>query len=86
MLDSLVTWMTPFLVQPMNGLPTRTLPPQDPGYGLFATSDGRQITLSIAGEDPMWASLCKLLKLEKFAALGEDAPAADAERARRCHY
>ena len=71
MLDSLVSWMTPFLVPPMNNLPTRTLPPQDPGYGLFATADDRQITLSIAGEDAMWSALCKLLGLMQFAALTE---------------
>ena len=71
MLDSLVSWMTPFLVPPINGLPTRTLPPLDPGYGLFATADGRQITLSIAGEDHMWAALCRLLSLEQYAALRE---------------
>ncbi len=71
MLDSLVSWMTPFLVPPMNGLPLRTLPPDDPGYGLFASADGQQITLSIAGEDPMWAALCRLLELPQFAALRE---------------
>ena len=71
MFDSLVSWMTPFLVPPMNNLPTRHLPPQDPGYGLFVTADSRQITLSIAGEDPMWAALCKLLGLMKFAHLTE---------------
>ena len=52
MFDSLLSWMTPFVVPPVNNLPTRHLPPQDPGYGLFSTADGRQITLSIAGEDP----------------------------------
>lgn len=71
MLDSLVSWMTPFLVPPMNNLPTRNLPPQDPGYGLFATADGRQITLSIAGEDNMWAALCNMLELQQFAMLRE---------------
>lgn len=71
MLDSLVSWMTPFLVPPMNQLPTRTLPPQDPGYGLFVTADGRQITLSIAGEDTMWKDLCGLLGLLQFADLTE---------------
>ena len=71
MFDSLVSWMTPFLVPPMNNLPTRHLPPQDPGYGLFATADGRQITLSIAGEDPMWLALCRLLGLTEFAELTE---------------
>lgn len=72
MFDGLVSWMTPFLVPPANGLPIRTLPPQDPGYGLFATADGRQITLSIAGEDAMWSTLCQLLGLDRFAALRED--------------
>ena len=72
MLDSLLSWMTPFLVPAMNDLPVRPLPPEDPGYGLFATADGRQITLSIAGEDHMWTALCGLLELPEFAALGED--------------
>ena len=71
MLDSLVSWMTPFLVPPMNGLPTRTLPPLEPAYGVFATADGRQITLSIAGEDGMWQALCSLLGLPQWAHLGE---------------
>ena len=71
MLDSLVSWMTPFLVPPMNDLPTRALPPEDPGYGLFGTADERQITLSIAGEDRMWEALCGLLKLDQFAHLNE---------------
>ena len=71
MLDSLVSWMTPFLVPPLNGLPTRPLPPLDPGYGIFATADGRQITLSIAGEDHMWHALCDLLALPALAALNE---------------
>jgi crotonobetainyl-CoA:carnitine CoA-transferase CaiB-like acyl-CoA transferase len=71
MLDSLVSWMTPFLVPPLNGLPTRTLPPEDPGYGLFATADSHQITLSIAGEDHMWTALCGLLGLNQFASLNE---------------
>lgn len=71
MFDSLVSWMTPFIVPLMNGLPVRPLPPQDPGYGVFATADGQQITLSIAGEDHMWKSLCDLLKLPEFADLSE---------------
>jgi crotonobetainyl-CoA:carnitine CoA-transferase CaiB-like acyl-CoA transferase len=71
MLDSLVSWMTPFIVPPMNGMPTRQLPPADPGYGLFETADGRQITLSIAGEDHMWAALCRVLGLDAYAGLRE---------------
>ena len=71
MLDSLVSWMTPFLVPPMNDLPTRALPPEDPGYGIFATADDRQITLSIAGEDHMWSTLCAVLDLPALAGLNE---------------
>ena len=71
MLDSLIAWMTPFLVPPMNGLPTRALPPEDPGYGVFATAEGRQITLSIAGEDRMWTALCAMLGLDRYAGLHE---------------
>ncbi len=78
MLDSLVSWMTPFLVPPMNGLPLRTLPPEDPGYGIFATADGRQITLSIAGEDNMWAKLCDMLELPEWAGYNEEARSARA--------
>jgi crotonobetainyl-CoA:carnitine CoA-transferase CaiB-like acyl-CoA transferase len=71
MLDSLVSWMTPFLMPPLNKLPTRELPPLDPGYGLFLTADARQITLSIAGEDAMWRALCQILTLPQFADLNE---------------
>lgn len=71
MLDALVSWMTASLVPPMNGLPIRILPPPEPAYGLFATADGRQITLSIAGEDAMWISLCRMLGLEQFAGFDE---------------
>ncbi|KAF3996476.1 CaiB/BaiF CoA transferase family protein [Glaciimonas immobilis] len=71
MFDSLVCWMTPFLVPAMNALEVRPLPPEDPGYGLFATADGRQITLSIAGEDHMWRALCDLLGLKQYSALTE---------------
>ena len=71
MLDSLVSWITPLLAPLIDQLPTRILPPQEPGYGLFATADGQQITLSIAGEDPMWAALCKLFERNQFALLCE---------------
>ena len=71
MLDALVSWMTASLVPPMNGQPIRILPPPEPAYGLFATADGRQLTLSIAGEDAMWIALCRMLGLERFAGLDE---------------
>lgn len=71
MLDSLVSWMVPFIVPAINGLMPAPLPPKDPGYGLFGTADGRQITLSIAGEDHMWKVLCTLLGLDDLAGLSE---------------
>lgn len=71
MLDSLVCWMAPFLVPAMNGLVQAPFPSKDPGYGLFATADRRQITLSIAGEDHLWKELCAVLGLHDLAALGE---------------
>jgi len=79
MMDSLVSWMTPFLVPPMNNLPTRELPPLDPGYGIFGTRDGKQMTLSIAGEDKMWSELCHLLNLSALAALNESERSARVE-------
>ncbi|MDP9096432.1 MAG: CoA transferase [Pseudomonadota bacterium] len=63
MSDSLLSWMAIFLVPPALGLPIRTLPPDDAGYGLFGTADAKQITLSIAGEDHMWTRLCEMLGL-----------------------
>ncbi|QHE84839.1 CaiB/BaiF CoA transferase family protein [Hydrogenophaga sp. BPS33] len=71
MLDAMVSWMTPFLVPGMNQLPVRPLPPEDPGYGVFATANGGQLTLSIAGEDHMWAALCGILELNELAVLGD---------------
>jgi crotonobetainyl-CoA:carnitine CoA-transferase CaiB-like acyl-CoA transferase len=71
MLDSLVSWMTLFLAPRANQQPIRDLPPLDPGYGIFHTADGRQLTLSIAGEDPMWQSLCDLIGLPQYRDLTE---------------
>lgn len=73
MLDSLVSWMTPLLVPAMNAMTQAPFPSNDPGYGVFATVDGRQITLSIAGEDHLWKELCTLLELGDLAALTERA-------------
>ena len=71
MLDSLVSWMTPFLVPGVNGLPIRDLPPLEPAYGVFRTQDNRQLTLSVAGEDVMWQALCDLLRLPQYRSLNE---------------
>lgn len=77
MLDSLVAWMAPFIVPALNGLAPAPLPPQDPAYGLFATADGQQITISIAGEDHIWRDLCAILGLGDLADLTEDMRIAD---------
>lgn len=71
MMDCLVAWRAPALVPAMNGLKPAGLPPQDPGYGVFATSDGVQLTLSIAGEDHLWQALCAVLNMPQHAALRE---------------
>lgn len=71
MLDCLVSWMTPFLVPRVNGLPIRELPPLEPAYGVFRTLDDRQLTLSVAGEDAMWMALCDLLEMTQHRALNE---------------
>jgi crotonobetainyl-CoA:carnitine CoA-transferase CaiB-like acyl-CoA transferase len=71
MLDSLISWMTPLIVPAINQLTPAPLPPKEPGYGVFATSDGRQITLSIAGEDHLWNELCAVLDLGDLVGLSE---------------
>lgn len=71
MLDCLVAWRAPALVPAMNDLKPAGLPPSDPGYGIFASADGTQFTLSIAGEDHHWRSLCALLDLAQHAPLAE---------------
>lgn len=71
MLDSLVAWMAPHLVPAINGQDAARLPPTDPGYGVFLSADGKQLTLSISGEDHLWRSLCDLLALPHLAELSE---------------
>jgi crotonobetainyl-CoA:carnitine CoA-transferase CaiB-like acyl-CoA transferase len=41
-----------------------------PGYGCFATSDGRQLTLGIVTEDHFWRALCDVLALDDVAEVG----------------
>jgi len=73
MLDSVVAWMTPALVPEWNGTKPARLPPTDPGYGVFATRDGKQLTLSISGEDHLWKGLCEVLGLNELALMKEEA-------------
>jgi crotonobetainyl-CoA:carnitine CoA-transferase CaiB-like acyl-CoA transferase len=71
MFDSLLSFMTSRLVPIVNTWPADTLG-LDPGYGLFATSDGRWVSLSIAFEDHFWNALCHRLELLDVADLNSD--------------
>ena len=72
MLDSIVAWMTPALVPAWNDMRPARLPPTDPGYGVFATRDEKQLTLSISGEDHLWRALCDLVGLPQHRDLREE--------------
>jgi crotonobetainyl-CoA:carnitine CoA-transferase CaiB-like acyl-CoA transferase len=43
-----------------------------PGYGLFATADGRQISLGVVNEQHFWSRLCQELSLDDIAELDFD--------------
>jgi crotonobetainyl-CoA:carnitine CoA-transferase CaiB-like acyl-CoA transferase len=43
-----------------------------PGYGLFATADGRQVSLGIVNEQHFWSRLCRELGLDDVADLDFD--------------
>ena len=40
-----------------------------PGYGVYATADGRWVSLGITSEDRFWSSLCEALGLQQHAAM-----------------
>jgi crotonobetainyl-CoA:carnitine CoA-transferase CaiB-like acyl-CoA transferase len=68
-----VAFLTAPLVLPhVNGTRAAPLPPRDPGYGVFRSRDGRQFTLSIAGEDHLWRKLCDILELPGARDLSEE--------------
>ena len=77
MTDVLATWTGPAGARPADdaGNDRRTGP--IPGYGLFSTADGGQISLGVMNEQHFWASLCEALALGRFSDLGFD------ERCRR---
>jgi crotonobetainyl-CoA:carnitine CoA-transferase CaiB-like acyl-CoA transferase len=66
MLDALLAVAAPRLQPALDGTPPDTLG-EDPGYGLFATADGRWLSLSIAFEDHFWRALCAALDLPELA-------------------
>jgi crotonobetainyl-CoA:carnitine CoA-transferase CaiB-like acyl-CoA transferase len=69
MFDALVSFVVTRLVPVANDMPPDSLG-QDPGYGLFATGDGRWVSLSIAFEDHFWRALCSALDLTALAEVG----------------
>jgi len=68
LLDSLVSLLTVPLAPVLNRARSETWP-DDPGYGLFRTSDGKLVALSIFGEDQFWSALCGATGLERHAAM-----------------
>jgi alpha-methylacyl-CoA racemase len=67
MTDVLSTWTGP------TGAAERRRPDAPapiPGYGLFATADGGQVSLGVLNEQPFWSSLCRELGLGALAGLG----------------
>ena len=40
-----------------------------PGYGLFRTADGGQLSLGVLNEQHFWSALCKVLELNEVAGL-----------------
>lgn len=72
MTDCLVSMLTPQLHAALNGGALPPIPPDDPVHGVFTTSDGERITISIAFEDHFFASLCHALGLAGLAGLRTD--------------
>lgn len=63
MFDSMISLLTTQLGPSLNETPPDPVLGGDPGYGLFATADGRWISLSIAFEDKFWDALCRAVDL-----------------------
>lgn len=76
MFDALASLLTSRLVPHLNGAAQEGLG-GDPGYGVYATADGRWLTLSIAFEDHFWRRLCGAIGREDLAGID------GGERARR---
>jgi crotonobetainyl-CoA:carnitine CoA-transferase CaiB-like acyl-CoA transferase len=68
MTDGLVSWMTTDLFAVINNLGKPGLP-DEPGYAIYRTEDGKLISLSIAHEDSFWANFCDKAGLEKLSML-----------------
>ena len=67
MTDGLMSWMTTYLFAAANGFDEPGVPPREPAYGLFRTSDGGVISLSVAHEDWFWRPLVAAMGLDELA-------------------
>jgi crotonobetainyl-CoA:carnitine CoA-transferase CaiB-like acyl-CoA transferase len=63
MLDCLVSWQAVRMAAQLMADDATGYPPSEPAHGVFRCSDGRAVTLAIAGEDRQWAALCDVLGL-----------------------
>jgi crotonobetainyl-CoA:carnitine CoA-transferase CaiB-like acyl-CoA transferase len=70
MTDVLATWTGPAGPGTPGGSQADPPSAPTPGYGLFATADGRQVALGVLNEQHFWANLCGELGLGEMATLG----------------
>ena len=59
--------------------PAASAPATVPGYGLFSTADGNQLSLGVVDEQHFWSALCTVLGREDLAGLDFAARTADGE-------
>ncbi len=59
--------------------PAASAPSTVPGYGLFSTADGNQLSLGVVDEQHFWSALCTVLGRKDLAGLDFAARTADGE-------
>ncbi len=69
MTDVLSTWTGRFGPTPNDSAPTGKAPTAVPGYGLFTTAGGGQVSLGVVDEQHFWSALCTELGLPDLAGL-----------------
>lgn len=68
MTDGLISWMTNKLYPVINKIGSPGLP-NEPGYQIYKTKDGKLISLSIAHEDWFWTDFCQAAGLRELSML-----------------
>lgn len=82
MVDAVLTLAGTAAVPRLNGTGPAAVP-FDPAYGVFTASDGVEVCLSVAFEDPFWRQLCAELGMDELSGLGGWARRADGDRLRQ---